>query len=167
MAVKNNSNKDLLITRVFDAPLEIVWKAWTEAEQLKKWWGPKTFTAPVINNDLRVGGKYLYCMRGPDGKDYWSTGVYKEIIPLRKIVATDSFADEKGNIVSASQYGMGNDFPLEVLLTVTFEDINGKTKLTIIHSDLPAGDMKEMTGLGWNESLDKFERAVEVIKQDV
>ncbi|MFA6239944.1 MAG: SRPBCC domain-containing protein, partial [Candidatus Hydrogenedentales bacterium] len=92
----------LVIARVFDAPREMVWKAWTEPEQVKQWWGPEMFSAPVCTSDFRVGGKYLYCMRSPEGQDFWSTGTYEEIVPMERIVSSDSFADEKGNIISAS-----------------------------------------------------------------
>jgi uncharacterized protein YndB with AHSA1/START domain len=146
----------LVITRVLDAPVEQVWKAWTEPEQIKKWWGPKQFTAPSIETDLRVGGKYLYCMRGPDGQDYWSTGTYREIVPHERIMVTDSFADEQGNVVPGSHYGMGDDFPLEMEITVTFEEQDGKTKLTLRHVGMPAGEMGEQAEAGWNESLDKL-----------
>jgi uncharacterized protein YndB with AHSA1/START domain len=98
---------------VFDAPRELVWKAWTDPERMQRWWGPKHFTAPVWKIDLRAGGVYLYCMRSPEGQDYWSTGVYREIVDPERIVCTDSFADEKGNPVPASHYGMGEDWPLE------------------------------------------------------
>ena len=148
--------RDLVITRIFDAPRELVFKAWTEPERAMKWWGPKDFTAPICKIDLRVGGKYHFCMRSPDGKDFWSTGVYKEIKFPEKLVCTDSFADEHGNVVPASHYGMMNDFPLEMLVTVTFEDMNGKTKMTLVHAGMPAGDMGEMASMGWNQSLDKL-----------
>ena len=160
MAEKRNNSEDLVITRILDAPREVVWKAWTEPERVKKWWGPKGFTAPVVQSDFRVGGKYLYLMRSAEGKDYWSTGVYREIDPLNRIVSTDSFADKDGNIVPASQYGMQGDWPLELMVTVTFEDHNGKTKLTLRHAGLPQGEMFKMTTDGWNESLDKFEASL-------
>jgi uncharacterized protein YndB with AHSA1/START domain len=146
---------ELLITRVFDAPRERVWKAWTDPNEIKKWWGPEHFTAPSIESDLQVGGKYLYCMRSPDGQDFWSTGTYREIVPLEKIVATDSFADEQGNVVPASHYGM-SDFPLETVLTVTFEDENGGTKVTLRHEGIPAGETGDQTEAGWNQSLNKL-----------
>src|SRR5512139_1991411 len=92
---------ELVIERIFNAPRELVWKAWTDPEMLVRWWGPKNFTAPACLLDFRVGGKYLYCMRSPEGKDYWSTGTFTEIIPFEKIVQTDSFADEHGSVVSA------------------------------------------------------------------
>jgi uncharacterized protein YndB with AHSA1/START domain len=151
-----NKTNELVITRVFDAPRERVWKAWTEPELAMKWWGPKTFTSPVCKIDFRVGGKYLFCMRDPNGKDFWSTGVYKEIIIPEKIVATDSFADEKGNTVPALHYGFGEDFPKEMTVVITFEDIGGKTKMTLRHIGMPAGDMSKMAGQGWNESFDKL-----------
>jgi uncharacterized protein YndB with AHSA1/START domain len=150
---------ELLITRVFDAPLDKVWKAWTDPDEIKKWWGPAQFTAPSIENDFRVGGKYLYSMRGPDGQEYWSTGVYREIVPMERIVVTDSFADEKGNVVPASHYGM-TDFPMETEITVTFADLDGKTELTLKHSGMPAGEMGEQAEAGWNQSLDKFAEAI-------
>lgn len=155
-AAANTNERELVITRTFDAPRELVWKAWTEPEHLMRWWGPKNYTSPVCKVDFRVGGKYLVCMRSPEGKDYWSTGVYREIVPTEKIVCTDSFADEKGNIVSASHYGMSGDWPKELLMTVTFEENNGKTNMTLRHVGLPAGDMGDMAEQGWNESFDKL-----------
>lgn len=164
MAVSNARNSDatkavareLVITRVFDAPRELVWKAWTDPEHMMRWWGPKDFTSPACKIDFRVGGKYLFCMRSPEGRDFWSTGVYREIVPLERIVCTDSFADEDGNVVPASHYGMGDDFPLEVLVTVTFEEHDGKTKMTLRHVGVPAGEMGELTGAGWSQSFDKL-----------
>jgi uncharacterized protein YndB with AHSA1/START domain len=153
------ASRELVIERVFDAPREFVWKTWTEPERLMRWWGPKDFTAPVIKNDLRVGGKYLYLMRAPDGKDYWSAGVYREIVPMERIVATDSFANEKGNIVPAAYYGLRAEYPLELMVTVTFEEREGKTKLTIRHAGHPPGDI-DLAREGWNQSLDKFAEAM-------
>ena len=146
----------LVIERVFDAPRELVWKAWTDPEQVMRWWGPKGYTSPFSEIDLRVGGRYLWCMRSPEGQDLWSTGVYREIVPFERIVCTNSFSDEKGNVVPASHYGISGDIPLETLGTVTFEEIDGKTKLTLRHEGLPAGEMSEGAGVGWNESFDKL-----------
>lgn len=153
---KDKAN-EVVITRVFDAPREMVWKAWTEPKRVMKWWGPKNYASPACKIDLRVGGKIHFCMRGPDGKDLWSTGTYKEIVPMEKIVCTDSFADEKGNVVSAAHYGMPADFPLELEVVITFEDAEGgKTKMTLRHIGMPAGEMNDMTKAGWNESFDKL-----------
>ena len=155
-AAKQPAARELVITRVFDAPRELVWKAWAEPEHLKMWWGPKTFTAPMIKNDFRVGGSYLYCMRSPEGQDFWSTGVYREIVPMERLVCTDSFSDAEGNVVPASQYGLPGDWPSELLVTVTFEIVDGKTKITLRQVGIPAGEMSDMTAAGWNGSFDKL-----------
>ncbi|MBI4044969.1 MAG: SRPBCC domain-containing protein [Candidatus Diapherotrites archaeon] len=153
---------ELVITRVFNAPVELVWRAWSEPEMAKKWWGPKEFSAPAIKMDFRVGGKYLFCMRGPmpDGKevDIYSTGTYKEIIPLKKIVATDSFADEKGNVVTSDHYGMPG-IPKEMEVAITFEDMGGKTKMVLMHKGMP-GFMSKDANAGWSTSFDKLENAL-------
>ena len=160
MATEMKNKNELTITRIFDAPRESVWKAWTSPEDLKKWWGPKYFTSPISTIDLRVGGKYLSCMRGPDNKDYWSTGVYREIVPLERLVMTDSFADENGNVVPASHYGMAGDWPLELRVTVTFEELGNKTKMILQHEGIPEGIMQEMTQTGWSESFDKLAESI-------
>jgi uncharacterized protein YndB with AHSA1/START domain len=161
MAQRNNpatepKEQALVITRVFDAPRELVWRAWTEPEHCMRWWGPKGFTTPACEIDLRVGGVFLNCMRSPEGQDYWSTGVYREIVPLERIVCTDSFADAEGNVVPASHYGMSGDWPDEMLITVTFEEQDGKTKLTLRHQGLPVGEQKDGAQQGWSESFDKL-----------
>lgn len=155
------ATRTLHITRTFDAPLERVWQAWTSAQEMKQWWGPKDFTAPHIHMDFRVGGKFHGAMHGPAGsefdKDMWSGGEYKEIIPMQKIVSTDYFADEHGNKISPKEFGMPGEWPEEMVVTVTFEDLgNGKTKLTLVHEG-HAEEMADMAEQGWNETLDKFE----------
>ncbi|MFZ3166535.1 MAG: SRPBCC domain-containing protein [Candidatus Methanoperedens sp.] len=154
------NTKELVITRIFDAPCELVWKAWKDPELMKRWWGPKNFTAPVIKIDFRIGGKYLYCMRSPEGQDFWSTGVYREIVEPERIVCIDSFADEKGTKVSPSHYGISGDWPTEFLVTVTFEEHEGKTKMTLRHAGIPPGQMSDMAEVGWNESFDKLAQSL-------
>jgi len=151
---------DLVITRSFDAPRERVWQAWSDPKQVKRWWGPKIFRAPVCQIDFRIGGKYLFCMQSDEGeeawkKGIWSTGTYKEIVPLEKIVCTDSFADEKGHIVPSSHYGM-EGMPEELGIELVFEEIAGeKTQMTLRHKGFPV-EMIEMCKAGWNESFDKL-----------
>ncbi|MGQ0794656.1 MAG: SRPBCC family protein [Nitrosopumilaceae archaeon] len=150
----------MITSRIFNAPRKIVWKTWTDPKEVIKWWGPENFTAPHISIDFRVGGKYVYCMRGTgtDGvvKDFWNTGKHLEIKPMEKIVTSMSFADEHGNPVPASYYGMPGRWPAEIMLTVTFEEIKGgKTKITVQEVGIP-DEMAKFAGLGWNQSLDKF-----------
>jgi uncharacterized protein YndB with AHSA1/START domain len=156
--------EELTIIRIIDAPIEEVWKAWTEPERVMRWWGPKHFTSPVSRIDLREGGKYLFSMQSPEGQIFWSTGVYRKIVPLERIEFTDSFADEQGNVVPPSRYGM-DDFPMETQATVLFEEYeDNKTRLTVRQSGVPAGEMFDNSRAGWNESLDKLETSLQELR---
>jgi uncharacterized protein YndB with AHSA1/START domain len=134
---------------------------------VKLWWGPKDFTAPHISIDLRVGGRFVFSMRGAglDGtvKDYWNIGEHKEIVPMKKIVTTMSFADEQGRSVPASHYGLPGKWLKDVLVTATFADIKGgKTKLTVRETGVPR-EVAELSRLGWEQQLDKFADALVLI----
>ena len=147
----------LVIRRVIDLPVEKVWSALTTAEEFKKWWGPEGFSCPSSSMEARVGGKYLNCMRGDDGKEYWSAGEVKELEPNKKLVITDHFADAKGNYVPASYYKMPGDWPMELLITFELEEADGATKLVLHHEGIP-DEMYEDCKQGWNQSLDKMEK---------
>jgi uncharacterized protein YndB with AHSA1/START domain len=167
---KQEDDEGLTITRVFDAPREMVWKAWTDPELLMKWWGPSGFTSPSCKIDLRVGGKYLWCMRSPDGKNYWTTGVFREIAPPSLLVMTNCFADENGKVVSATQYGLSPDIAMELVVTVRLQEIEEKkkTRLILTHSGISKMKEKERrdTEQGWNESLDKLGKAIGMAEKD-
>ena len=122
MTNQSNNGNELIITRIFNAPPKLVWKAWTNPDMFMQWWGPKGFTSPISKIDLQVGGEYFNCMRSPDGQDSCSKGIYREVVELERLVMTDSFADKEGNIVPASYYGLGSDFPMEMKITVTFKE---------------------------------------------
>ena len=150
---------DIVIQRVFKLPINKVWQALTVAEEFKKWWGPEGFTCPSSTMEARKGGKYLSCMRGPDGKEYWSTGVVKEFIPEKKLVVTDNFSDSKGNIVPASEYGMPGDWPTQLLITFELEEADGATKLRLTHEGVPE-EMHDDCVKGWNGCFDKLEKNI-------
>jgi uncharacterized protein YndB with AHSA1/START domain len=146
-------------TRLINLPLNRVWDAWTKPELMKKWWGPKNFTCPYFSIDFKEGGKYLGCMRSAEGDEYWSTGIYKEIVHHKKIICTDSFSDQKGNIISASELDMPGDWPLELIVTVLFEEVEGRMKLTVDQIGIPTAMIDECI-LGWQQSLDKLEERI-------
>lgn len=153
------------VTHVFDAPVEKLWEYFTTPELMMKWWGPKNFTAPVIKIDFKVGGKFVYCMHGQAGPsmpetDFYNTGEYKEIVPMKEIVSTMSFADKDGNPVPASQLGMPGEWPMEIMLTVTFEKVDDtKTKVTVREAGIPT-EMGQNTRLGWEQSFFKIAEAL-------
>ncbi len=153
----------MVITRVFDAPRELVWKAWTDPKYVMQWWGPKEFTAPVCKIDFRVGGKFLCCMRTPDGQEFWNGGEYHEIVPYEKIVSSMYFADAEGNKVDASAYGVEHEAIEDACDVVTFEDLgNGKTRLTFTGNE-PMESAKESGQLeGWRQI---FEKLAEIVAQ--
>ena len=156
-----DTQQAIVIERVLDAPREQVWQAWTDPEQLKKWWGPKGFTAPSLQSVVREGGTYLWSMQSPEGETYWSTGTFEEVVPHERLVVTDSFADEQGNVVPPSHYGMTGDHPMEGRIIVTFEDVAGNTKLTVRYEGMPPSEIRDMAETGWNETLDKLAALVE------
>ncbi|HTX17298.1 MAG TPA: SRPBCC domain-containing protein [Bacteroidota bacterium] len=159
-------DKGVIITRLFGAPRELVWKAWTDPRHLMRWWGPKHYTSPHCTIDLKVGGKRFWCMEAPDGTKHWTVGQYREIVPIERFVYTDQFADEKGNVVPPSYYGFPDDWPGEMLVTVTLEAIGGKTRMTVEHLGLPKGKLSSMAAEGWKESFDKLAETIKPYKEE-
>jgi len=151
--------RDVVITRVLDAPRSLVFKVWTEPGHIVRWWGPKGFTSPYARVDLQPGGRYLFCMRSPEGRDFWSTGVFREVAAPERLAFTGAYADEHGSPVHPSYYGFDGEWPDELLIVVTFEDDGEGTRVTVRHSGLPA-DHIAAAGTGWSESLDKLADAV-------
>ena len=120
--------KPFEISRVFDAPRDRVWQAWTEVERLKQWWGPKGFVVTHCTLDLRPGGKGHYCLRAPDGSQMWGRFVYREIVKPERLVWINSFSDKDGG---TTVHPMSPDWPREMLTKVTFEAQGGKTRVTV------------------------------------
>ncbi len=156
-----NEVQQMTITRVFDAPRELVWKAWTDPKYVMQWWGPKGFTSPVCTMDFREGGKFLTCMKTPDGQEFWNAGEYHEIVPHQKIVSSMYFADSEGNRVNPEHYGIEHEAIEDAHDVTLFEDLgNGQTKLTFIGNESMESAKESGQLEGWNEILDKFAAVV-------
>ena len=156
-----NDTERMVVTRVFDAPRELVWKAWTDPKYVMQWWGPKGFTAPFCKMDFRVGGKFLCCMRTPDGQEFWNAGEYREIVPQEKIVSSMYFADSEGKKVEAAHYGIEHEAIEDAYDVITFEDLgNGRTKLTFIGNETMESATQSGQVEGWYQILDKFASVV-------
>lgn len=152
-----NEPERMVITRVFDAPRELVWKAWTDPQIAMQWWGPKGFTTPVCKMDFRVGGRFLLCMRSPDGQELWNGGEYHEIVPFEKIVSSMYFADANGNKVEPEHYGIQHEAIPDARDVVLFEDLgDGRTKVTLIGNEPMKSAVESGQVEGWNEILDKL-----------
>jgi uncharacterized protein YndB with AHSA1/START domain len=144
------------VERVFDAPRGLVFEAWTDPERLKRWWGPRGFTTPFCEIDLRPGGVFLFCMRSPEGRDFWGRGVYREVVVPERLVFVLSFANAEGEVVPATHYGLSPDWPLERLMTVTFEELPGATRVTVWDEGLPVDADRDGVREGWTQSLDRL-----------
>ncbi|KIL37760.1 hypothetical protein SD70_30795 [Gordoniibacillus kamchatkensis] len=158
------SKQDLVITRVFDIPVEMVWKGWTDPKLVMLWWGPADYTSPRCEIDLREGGKYLFCMRAPKeqgGQDFYSTGVYTKIVPNERLEFTQTLADKDGNPIHPAQVGMPPDFPEEVKFVIEFVALGGnRTELKITEQGWTLGQMSKYAVLGMHQSLDKFAASI-------
>ncbi len=124
------AEQDLVIVRVLKAPLARVWKAWTDAEQLAQWWGPKGFSMEVVALDLRPGGVFHYAMSAPSGGygKMWGKFVFSEVLPQERLVYVNSFSDEKQGF---ARHPMAPTWPLEVHNTLTFVEEAGTTVMTL------------------------------------
>ncbi|HEX9332374.1 MAG TPA: SRPBCC domain-containing protein [Anaerolineales bacterium] len=155
--------EDLVVTRIIDAPLELVWKAWTEPEHIMRWWGPKHYTSPSCKIDLREGGKYIFCMRAPKdhgGQDMYTAGVYKKIVPMQYLEFTQGLSDKDGNPIDPIQVGMPPDFPEEIRTTIVFEAKGNMTELTITEYDWPMSQMSVYSYAGLHQSMDKLSESL-------
>jgi uncharacterized protein YndB with AHSA1/START domain len=135
----------LVLTRIFDAPRDLVWKAWTEPERVVQWMGPRGFTSTILKADFRPGGAYRFHMRGPDGTDHWQQGVYREIVEPERIVCTYAWADAEGKATRP-----------ETLLTVSFAEQGDRTMLTLHQAVFESVTARDLHGEGWSSSLERL-----------
>jgi len=161
VAAKNSpttqaGEREFVITRVFDAPRELVFSAWTDPKHMARWYAPNGCTIRFSKIDLRQGGTFHSCIRTKDGHDCWCRGVYREIVKPERIIYTLAIADEKGNSVEPADAGMDPDWPAETIVTVTFAEHDGKTTLTL-HQTVPES-LAKRTGAhpSWIEMLDRL-----------
>ncbi|WP_119679415.1 SRPBCC family protein [Indioceanicola profundi] len=152
-ALTNSSASDdaaFTITREFDASREAVFRAWTEPEQLERWWGPVGFALTVAGIDPRPGGTFLYRMRNDAGFDMWGRFVYREIVRPERMVYVSSFSDPSGGIVRAP---FSAEWPLETLSTMVFEDLGGRTRLHLHGVPINAAEAEIRTFKAGHESM--------------
>jgi len=141
--------KEVTITRLFDAPRELVYDVWTDEQHIASWFGPRSFTNPVVEMDVRPGGRLIIHMQGPDGSVFPSIGTFTDVTPPERLAFT-----------SAAYAGVGGPFLLEDQTTITFTERDGKTELTlhavVTRSTPEAADALAGMEAGWSESFDKL-----------
>jgi uncharacterized protein YndB with AHSA1/START domain len=152
-----NNKRDLFVTRLFDAPLERVWKAWTDPEHVMRWWGPTGFTSPTCEMDFREGGTTLVCMRSPEGQEFYNTWNYRKIEPMQRIEFIQNFADKDGKRIAPVDVGLPPEIPQDVRHVVTFEaEGNSKTEMTVTEYGYTSDQIFDISKAGLEQCLDKM-----------
>ena len=151
---------DVIVTRVFEAPVERVWKAWSDPNDVMQWWGPIGFSCPLANMDFREGGTSLLCMRAPQefgGQDFFNTWTYSRIEPRKRIEFTHRFTDQNGRMVDPAQIGIPPGVPKEVRHVITFEELDGdQTEMTVTEYGYSSEQARDLSKLGMEQCLDKM-----------
>jgi len=161
MTDNDEAQNAVVIERRFNAPVGLIWKMWTDPEHFKAWYGPNGVTIPVAKMDVRVGGTRLVCMemQTPNGPmQMWFTGEYLEIVEPERLVFTDSFSDEKGQVASPTEMGMPEGHPTTTEVRVDLQDDGGGTKMVMTHAGIPSGSPG---AAGWAMAFDKLAAHVE------
>ena len=152
--------KELVVSRLFNASLENVWKVWTEPELIMRWWGPDRFTCPMAKIDFREGGRSIVCMRSPKemgGQDMYSIWDYKKIVPMKSIEFVQNLANKSGEKMQPTQLGMPPDFPENIRTLVTFKEIKkGQIEMTVTEYG-EFGSICHFAKLGLEQSVAKMD----------
>jgi uncharacterized protein YndB with AHSA1/START domain len=138
------ADRELTVSRVIDAPRLLVFKAWTEPEQIARWWGPKGYSTVEYQMDVRPGGAYWFVMRSPEGTDHRKRVMYREIVAPERIVFTFAWEDADGRL--------GH----ELLVTVTLEELGSRTRLTLHQSMFETVGGRDSHVIGWTSCLERF-----------
>ena len=156
--------RNMTVTRTFDAPVEAVWKHWSDSDKVMRWWGPKGFISPLAKMDFREGGVSLVCMRAPKefgGFDMYNTWTYKKIVPHERIELVLNFSDKDGNKLDPAKLGLPPGIPQEVPHVITFKSLGpNKTELTIVESGYTTDQAVETSKAGMEECLDKMSQSL-------
>jgi uncharacterized protein YndB with AHSA1/START domain len=159
-ADRSADTRTLLIERIFDAPRELVFDAWTKPEYLIQWFAPRGCTIRFVEIDVRPGGRFRSCLHNPSFGECWCVGAYKEIVRPERIVYSLAIADNAGNEIDSAQAGHDANWPRETLVAVTLEDLGGSTRLTLEQNVLES--LARQTGAhpGWVQMLDRLAELV-------
>ncbi len=156
----DQNDRELTFARIYDAPRELVFRAFSQAELISQWWPPKGWAMPVCTLDFRTGGEWRYCIRNAAGEEHWARAVYRQIVPMQQIVFWDEIVDAQGNSIQG--------LPTKTV-TVTFEDLGGRTKMDVLVQLATADDRQKLMEMGFiggfTQSLNNLERLLVGIKQ--
>jgi uncharacterized protein YndB with AHSA1/START domain len=157
----DSRNPEFVISRVFDAPKNVVYKAWTDSSDLKQWWGPKGTKVTECTLDLKPNGTLHYCLKPMFGPEMWGKFVFKEILPQEKLTFINCFSDKNGGI---TRHPYAANWPLELMSVVSFTEESGKTKLSVTWTPINSNDQElkafeegqSSMQQGWTGTLDQL-----------
>jgi uncharacterized protein YndB with AHSA1/START domain len=152
MATTATMAGSLTLTRIFEAPVDLVWRCWTEKEHLEQWSAPRGYRIEQSEGDLRAGCKWHIVMRAPDGQALGLGGVYRQIVPYRLLVMTHVWDDDAGSGVEST-------------VTVRFEDLGGRTRMTFEQTGFPSDESRKGHEQGWGECFDILAEHLVALKQ--
>ena len=143
-AIAKPAERELVVTRLFDAPRDLVFKAWTDPKHLAQWWGPRDYPAALVKLDVRPGGAWRHCLRSTEtGNDLWHRGVFREVVAPERLVFTFAWEED-------------GERGLETLVTVTFADEGGKTRMTLRQTPFQSDAERDGHQGGWNSTFDRL-----------
>jgi uncharacterized protein YndB with AHSA1/START domain len=152
--------RNVIVNRVIDAPVDQLWKAWSDSNYVMQWWGPTGFTCPLAEMDFREGGTSLVCMRAPKefgGQDMYNTWTYSQIIPMERIEFLNKFADQNGNQIDPAEIGIPPGVPPEVRHVITFKALNKvQTELTVTEFGYASDEAHDISKAGMEQCIDKM-----------
>jgi uncharacterized protein YndB with AHSA1/START domain len=143
--VRGREDLTLTIARTFEAPRALVFAAWTDPAHLAKWWGPRGYVLQSCEVEARPGGAYRFCIRSPEGRDNRMWGSYREVVPPERLVLAGSWVDADGTPIGPTS-----------VLTLIFEDLGGRTRLTLHNAIFESEEARDLHYRGWNSSLDRL-----------
>jgi uncharacterized protein YndB with AHSA1/START domain len=144
VAASTSADRELVVSRLIDAPRALVFRAWTQPEHIARWWGPQGYTTIFCDMDIRIGGRYRFGMRSPEGTEHWKVGVFRELVEPDRVVFTFAWEAPDGTL--------GH----ELLTTVIFTDQDGQTLLTLRQAEFETTDRRDDHGRGWTSCLERF-----------
>jgi len=148
---------DRLHERTFNVSVADVWRVWNDADSIKKWWGPKSYTALVVRNDVREGGSYLWAMKSEQGRMFWNTGTYKEVVANKKNRVNDGLSlTRTGTTIPGSQVSVPGPWPNEITVIVEFSESEGKARVTVTEVGIPL-IAYALLKIGWAQQFDKIQ----------
>lgn len=163
-SINDTAKRQVVITRVLNAPRDLVFQAFTDPMHLGRWYAPVGCSLHIVSFDAREGGSFHTCIRSTQHHDCWCKGIFLEVVKPSRLVYTMAIADADGNLVSPTDAGMDPEWPAETVVTVTFEEHDGGTKVTLHQTALESVDKRTGAYPSWLQMFDKLEEELKYIQ---